>query len=111
VVDTTEVVLGDATFQLRPLFPALEAISIAYGGIVGATSQIQEYNVSAMADIMCQFLKANGHGMKKADVGSRMVEVGLASHVPPLLELLTNAITAGPEEPTPLGDAKSREGA
>jgi len=98
---------GDATYHVRPLFPALRSISERYGGIMGAVARVEAYDVAAMAQIITDLLAANGHTHKVEAIGERMMEKPLTTWVKPILEVLTNALGSGPEEPVSTGDTKS----
>jgi len=111
MLDATTFELGDATYKVRPLFPALDSISERYGGILGAVARVEAYDAKAMAQIITDLLSANGNTLKVEVVGEQMMEKGLAAWVPPILEVLTRAIRPGPEEPVSTGDSKSADGA
>lgn len=108
MLDAVEFKLGDETFQIRPLFPALQAISKQYGGIVEAIRRIDIFDVDAIAVIVTELLQANGHTVKLADVGAKLIEPGLVTYVPLIVEVLTRAISAGPEVPVATGSTKSK---
>ncbi len=111
MIDVTTFELGDATYKIRPLFPALDSISGRYGGILGAVARVEAYDAGAMAWIIAELLSANGNTVKVAVIGEQMMEKGLAAWVAPILEVLTKAIKPGPEEPVATGDSKSADGA
>ncbi len=107
MLDATTFELGTATYQVRPLFPALRSISERYGGIFGAVARVESYDVGAMAQIITDLLSANGNTLRVEVVGEQMMAKPLSFWVAPILEVLTNALGSGPEEPVSTGDTKS----
>ncbi len=109
MLDAITVQLGSDTFQVRPLFPALRAISQKFGGLMAAGERAQALDVDAMAQILTDVLAANGHPMKVEVVGERMMEKPLIDWVGTILEIVAAAIQPGPEVPVDTGDAKSAD--
>jgi hypothetical protein len=110
MLDSVDFKIGDETFKVRPVFPALEAISLKYDGVFGAMERTGRMDAAAIVDVVCILLEANGIKKKKADVGEALMASGLNSIIPMITKVLVNAIQAGPEVPADLGDAKSGEG-
>ena len=111
MLDSVDFKIGDETFKVRPVFPALEEISLKYDGIFGALERIQRMDAAAIVDIVCILLEANGIKRKKESVAEALISRGFNAMLPAISAVLTKAIAAGPEVPNEIGDAKSGEGA
>ncbi len=110
MLDATTFELGDSTYKIRPLFPAIASISERYGGVLGAVARVEAYDAKAMAWIIAELLSANENTVRVEVVGEQMMDKGLGAWVAPILEVLTKAIKPGPEEPVSTGDSKSGTG-
>ncbi len=95
-----ELRLGDETYTLRPTFAALCAIESELGrGILRIADDManRQICIKDMASIIAVTARAAGHQVDEAGIGDGILQVGLISVIPAVLDLLRKALT-GPSE-------------
>ncbi len=95
-----ELRLGDETYTLRPTFAALCAIESELGrGILKIADDManRQICIKDMASIIAVTARAAGHQVDEAGIGDGILQVGLISVIPAVLDLLRKALT-GPSE-------------
>ncbi len=101
-----ELDLAGETFALRPTFEALCTIENRLGaGILEVARRIAQHQIGLrdVTVIIVETARAAGHKAKEPEIGARILDAGLCSVVPALVELLGRPLLGPPEgnAPTP----------